>query len=116
MAKLSAVEEVGIICPDCEGKGTAFALIDGAHYRGPMCVLCSRCKGTGETDPQTECRTEIGGTHQMPAELSALENSRADPARLLLDTPEELRATDGTAPDEGLSGQQLDEVLAWLLN
>ena len=44
-------EEVGMICPDCEGKGTAIALVDRAHYRGPMCVSCSRCKGTGETDP-----------------------------------------------------------------
>ena len=107
-----------MICPDCEGKGTAIALVDRAHYRGPMCVSCSRCKGTGETDPQTECWSEIGGTHQMPAELSALENGRADPARLLLDTPEELRATDGggTVPDGGLSRQQLDEALAWLLN
>ena len=54
----------------------------------------------------------------MPAELLALENGRADPARRPLDTPEELRATNGggTAPDGGLSRQQLDEVLAWILN
>src|SRR5260370_15356625 len=82
-----------MICPDCEGKGTVIALVDGAHYRGLMCVSCSRCKGTGETDLQTECWSEIGGTHQMPGELSALENGRADPARLLLDR-QELRATD----------------------
>ena len=108
-----------MICPDCEGKGTAIALVDGVHYRGPMCVSCSRCKGTDETDRQTECWSEIGGTHEMPAELSVLENGRADPARRPLDTPEELRATDGgggRAHDRGLSRQQLDEVLAWLLN
>ena len=107
-----------MICPDCEGKGTVIALVDGAHYRGLMCVSCSRCKGTGETDPQTECWSEIGGTREMPAELSALENGCADPTRRPLDTPEELRATGGggTAPDGGLSRQQLDEVLAWLLN
>jgi hypothetical protein len=42
-----------MICPDCEGKGTAIALVEGVHYRGPMCVSCSRCKGTGETDQRT---------------------------------------------------------------
>ena len=124
-----------MICPDCEGKGTIIALVDGAHYRGPMSISCSRCSGTGEADLSTERWLEIGGTHRtwrvaqheglqecavrlgIPlAELLAMESGRADPARLLLDTPEELRATDGgTAPDRGLSPQQLDEALAWLL-
>jgi hypothetical protein len=35
----------------------------------------------GPADRQTECWSEIGGTHEMPAKLSALENVRADPAR-----------------------------------
>ena len=68
-----------MICPDCEGKGTVIALVDGIHYCGPMCVSCSRCNGTGEADPQTEGWLETGGTHQMPAELSAMENRRVDP-------------------------------------
>ena len=106
-----------MICPDCEGKGTAIALVDRAHYRGPMCVSCSRCEGTGEADPQTE-GLEIGGKHQM-AELTTLGSRRADPPRrVLLDMLEKLCATDGggTAPEGALSPQQLDELLAWLRN
>ena len=54
-----------MICPDGEGKGTAIALVEGVHYRGPMCVSCSRCKGTGETDRQTECWSEMAERDQF---------------------------------------------------
>ena len=105
-----------MICPHCEGKGIVIALVEGT-YCGPMCVSCSRCEGTGEADPQTEM-VEIDGTHLMPAKWSALESGRADPPRrVVLDMLDRLRATDrgGTALDR-LSPQQLDELLAWLLN
>jgi hypothetical protein len=66
-----------------------------------MCVSCSRCEGTGEADPQTEGGSEIGGTHQMPA-----------PTRHQM--PAELPAL--WRPIEDLPPQQLNDLLAWLLD
>lgn len=106
-----------ITCPDCRGRKSLTALADGPNYRGPMLVHCHRCRGTGEVDPGTERWMRIGGTHRTwrvaqheslrdcagrlgvsAAKLSAMENGRADPARLLAHIPPILLATAILAP------------------
>jgi len=49
-----------------KARGTVIALVDGAHYRGPMCVSCSHCKWQRARRPADRVlRPEIGGTHHM---------------------------------------------------
>ena len=98
------------ICPDCNGRKVTIALVDGTKYRGPMSIPCSRCNGTGLTDPVRERWIEIGGTHRTwrvaqhesqrecavrlgftLTELSAMESGRTDPEMLLWFLPPELR-------------------------
>jgi hypothetical protein len=38
-----------MICPDGEGKGTAIALVEGVHYRGPRFMLT--LQGHGRDGP-----------------------------------------------------------------
>lgn len=97
-------------CPDCKSKGKIFALVDGPEYSGPADFQCTRCKGTGEVNEDTERWMKIGGTHRTwrvaqwesigdcakrlgigPAELSGMEHGRTDPTRLLADIPPELQ-------------------------
>jgi hypothetical protein len=99
-----------VICPDCKGKKTIFALVDGPKYSGPATLACLRCKGTGEINEDIERWIKIGGAHRTwrvaqweslmdcatrlgmtPAELSAMENGRADPTRLICDIPAKLQ-------------------------
>lgn len=96
-------------CPDCRGKGQSFALVDGPNYSGPMDITCFRCNGSGKVDPRQERWMAIGGTHRTwriaqhesqrdcaarlgikVTDLSAMEAGRADPERLVADTPPEL--------------------------
>ena len=99
-----------MLCPDCKGKKTIFALVDGDDYSGPATLACYRCKGTGAVDPDMERWMKIGGTHRTwrvaqheslaecarrlglgSAELSGMEHGRNDPTRLLADIPLELQ-------------------------
>lgn len=45
--KAEAEADAGDVCPDCKGKKSFTALVDGTNYRGPVSVPCKRCSGTG---------------------------------------------------------------------
>lgn len=99
-----------MICPDCKGSKKLTAFVDGPDFNGLAQIDCLRCKGAGEVNPDTERWMKIGGTHRTwrvaqheslmecatrlgigPAELSGMENGRADPTRLIADIPIELQ-------------------------
>jgi hypothetical protein len=100
-----------VTCPDCRGKGTLGAFLDGlSGGRYEEAIQCSRCRGVGAIDRQQEEWMRVGGTHRtwrvaqhesllecatrlgLPvSELSSMEHGRSDPARLIPDTPEVLR-------------------------
>ncbi len=98
-----------MICPACKGRGATVALVDGASYRGPLEVACSRCRGSGKTNPERERWAKIGGTHRTwriaqheslrecalrlgvsLTALSAMESGRSDPTMLMAALPAEL--------------------------
>lgn len=89
-------------CPDCGGKGTRGLFTDGPKGgRYIEAAACLFCGGKGRVDPRRvewrrigrghlsarvqrresvrDCAARLGIT---PAELSAMEHGRADPARL----------------------------------
>jgi len=100
-----------MICPDCKGAKVLNAIVDGVHGGGVVQIKCSRCDATGETNPIREQWLRVGGTHRTwriaqhesirdcsarlnvsITELCDMENGRAEPGRLIPDTPKELRA------------------------
>lgn len=101
-----------MICPDCKGTKKTLCLVDGQRYSGPAELACSRCRGTGEVDPDMERWMKIGGTHRTwrvaqwesmaacakrlgvsAADLSAMEAGRKDPTWLIPHIPPELQPT-----------------------
>lgn len=89
-------------CPVCDGKGTHGLFADGPKGgRYVEAAPCTFCAGKGRVEPHRiewrrigrdhyrarvkraesvrDCATRLGVT---PAELSAMEHGRADPARL----------------------------------
>ena len=92
----------GSTCPRCDGKGSnpAFVHTESGSYYDPE-LKCDLCKGTGKVSDQTLQWLSAGKRHRddrvardesimecsrrlgiRAAELSAMENGRADPARL----------------------------------
>ncbi|WP_316176282.1 hypothetical protein [Bradyrhizobium sp. SZCCHNRI1073] len=99
-----------IVCPDCKGKKQMMAFVDGQDFNGVAEIACLRCRGSGEVCEDTERWMKIGGIHRTwrvaqweslaecanrlgmgAAELSAMEQGRKDPTRLIADIPLELQ-------------------------
>jgi hypothetical protein len=86
------------------------AIVDGPDFNGVAELDCLRCKGAGEVDEDMERWMKIGGVHRTwrvaqwesladcskrlgigAADLSAMEQGRKDPTRLIADIPAELQ-------------------------
>lgn len=98
--KLSATRIV--VCPACKGRGTVVAMLDGPRGgRVDQEFTCRLCRGAQMVSAQAIAWLEGGTRHRMarvadgesiracaerigitPAELSAMEGGRADPAGL----------------------------------
>lgn len=106
-------------CPDCRGAGLLCALVDAPKVRGLRHITCQRCKGSGEINPTAEFWTGIGGMHRTwrvaqheglaacaerlgldVRDLNDMEHGLADPATLLTDIPDVLRATLPRVPNQ----------------